>query len=774
MELTPQQVLDLARKWQFDPVAEKQNLDKEKEKIPVLRDDELAKIQEITKLNVSQTDFNHAFGWIVAEGKILDFIEEEFQSQQNPELLEQLVKEKDLADQKKTVWEKHHQKNQERFSDKTNEEEIKTLTDQNFKDELTPSPEQLTGGKREIPNVSSPASQPPSPTRVPTKVQVGVSDANNWRANFMHPEQYFGKVFSSFKNSLARVFGKKEVVGAVAKKAVVGTAAKTGLGALVKKGAASLAAKIGLGAATGGVGTAILLATEKFWNKIPPEWKNKLKDLWSMMQIGMAGLAVWLLMNLGALAGGIIGGIIGASAGALIAPFLGPLAPLAPIIGSSLGFTVGAFVGYSLQGIASSILGLGGGSAAGGVAPAVSGISFAGFTLPAGFSAAASSFGALLSGSGLSTIALFGVGGGISLISIFTALTIITVGATQQPQTQETTGKKVVFQVKNEVNPVSISTYNGEEITLNYTITITVPANQATINSVVNKVTRYSGTGTKEVYVKTENLVTNNVDKDHPLVISDSFVIKGNDYKNSQLVSVVTVTGEETETAVATVVLGQPPLAEQPFGYPAAGIIKSLDDQPWHEAIVNGLSTQLAHCGTFLPFIDPNATKRPCIAGGLDIAGEGSVFSTLEGTVVYSAFDRGPKTSACDPATSVTGFCYPGLGGVVYIQSKTGKFYVGFLHLAQDGRIASGSVKPGDLIGKIYSGPICGGSPSGDSCTSSGSHVHYQVLIKNGSGYVNYNFADHFGSCLTGNLLPLPGVTADGNKSVSSGPFVCQ
>ncbi|MBI3559010.1 hypothetical protein HY085_01310 [Candidatus Gottesmanbacteria bacterium] len=516
INLSPQEVLDLARKWQLDPVAETQDLDKEKEIIPVLRDDELAQIQKITKLNVSQTDFNHAFGWIVAEGKILDFIEEEFRNKQpDPGLLEQLAKEKDLVESKKTIWEKHHQKNQERFAAKTNEEQIKTLTDQNFRDELEPKPAQLTGEKREILNVSSPASPPPPS---PTRVQVGLSGAHNWRANFMHPEQYFGKVFSSFKNSLARTFGKK---------AVVGTAAKAGI-----KG---LAAKLGAFIPTG-VTQAIAIAST-ISSLIPPEIKEKLKDLWSAIQIGMAGVVGWLLMNLGALAGGIIGGMIGGFVG-------GP-------IGAAVGFGAGAFLGYSLQGILGPMLfpGTAGGIGAP-IIPAI--ISIGGFTLPAGFSA-------LLSGSGLSTIVLFGVGGGIGLVSLFTVLTVITVGATQKPEEQPLTNEGSLFSVEKTVDRNTLPNDSSSVITYTVSITGTTDIEIIKIN---DELTQENKTGSKKFLAPSVTWPAK-LNKGETETISIPYQITGASYNDSNLVNVVEVTAKfgsktETLTARAMVTIGNP------------------------------------------------------------------------------------------------------------------------------------------------------------------------------------------------------------------------
>lgn len=681
IKLSPQEVLELARKWQFDPVAEKQDLAQEDKKVSVEREAEILKIQEITKLDVAQTDFNHAIGWIIAEDKILDFIEEEFKNQSNPELLEQLKREKDLADKKKTTWEKYHQKNQQRFQNKTSEEEIKTVTDQNFKDELKPEAIQPTGGGREIKvNVSSKTKTVLTKTRVP----VGLS-GNNWRTYFIHPEQYFGKVFSSFKNSLGRVLGKKEVAGA----------ALTKLGAFIPTG----------------VTQAIAIAST-ISSLIPQELKEKLKDLFSKGLIFASSAIYFLWTNLTGL-------ILGSAGAFLAAPFgVGAVAT---------SFGAGFALGMGLQKIAAGIFG--GGGAAGGAAigagaapviPATT-ISIGGFTLPAGLSTVASSFGALLSGSGLSSITLFGVGGGISLISIFTALTIITVGATQDQKPVGQNGK-IGFKVELIASPEIITASDPkEEATVTYIITITKLEDNVEIKSVNEKISKAG------VVKRTQSL---------PITQTQSaFSFKAGDYDGSRIISAVTVTGrsegateDDTQTATAVVSVGNVS-ANQPYGYPVAGKISSLDLEP---------CSPDCHFGTFLP-------SRAKVWGGMDIAQSANnpVYSTIEGVVDRAEFDNA-------------------LGGVIYLRSFDGQYKVAYLHLDNDLKVKSGDkVGRGTLLGKVYAGLLP---------TSTGPHVHYQVLLNNG----NQLFQNNFGSCLAGKILPGNPRPELYQLIVSSGPFVCQ
>lgn len=768
MELTPQQVLELARKWQLDPVAEKQDLDQEdNKKISVLRNDELAQIQEITKLNVSQTDFNHAFGWIVAEGKILDFIEKEFQNQSNPELLEQLKREKDLADKKKTTWEKHHQKNQQRFQNKTSEEEIKTLTDQNFKDELTPQQAQPTGGKREIPRETANVSTKTSPERRLTKVQVGVHGGIGWVDWLRHPiatfKDWWGnrKIISGInqlsglgKTNVLSGVGKVNVLSGTGKKAVVGTVAKTGFKAALTKLGAFIPT---------GVTQAIAIAStakdiiDKF---IPKELQEKLKDLWSKLQIGAAGLAVWLLMNWGALIGGVVGGIIGASAGALIAPFLGPLAPLAPVIGSSLGFTVGAFVGYSLQGIASSILGLGGGSAAGGVitgagaAPVIPAtISVGGFTLPAGLSTAASSFGALLSGTGLPTITLFGVGGGVGLVSIFTALTVITVGATQQPEVKTSGGPKIAISVKSEVDKKVLA--NNSKDFIKYKVIITSQSDKdVEISAPAAKETLQNTKNTNLPLPKNLNPYPSKITPGGSVTINYQDYEISDDFNNSDLVFAISVTvGTETETASSLTRIGNPTVNNDwPFGYPTSGRIARFEDDPEHR-------------GTFFN----SSGGRYWVTGGIDIinAGGTPVYSTVNGTVIYSGFDYGDSTRTATSCSLPSGyvltlpFNYCAVGGVVIV--KSGNYIVSFLHLREQG-LAKGTVTKGQIIGYMYDNPL----PTSDT-----HHLHYQILLNGANVPFGANANNSGAPCTPEKIWPEIAT----KKTISQdgpGPFVCQ
>ena len=137
------------------------------------------------------------------------------------------------------------------------------------------------------------------------------------------------------------------------------------------------------------------------------------------------------------------------------------------------------------------------------------------------------------------------------------------------------------------------------------------------------------------------------------------------------------------------------------------------------------------HCGTFLT----DGESRACIDGGLDIATNGEVKSPISGTVVLSRFDKGVPNyhgSTCNPNNLPDDqFCYPALGGVVYIKNAAG-YEIALLHLAKDGLRGVGSISRGESVGQTYVGKICD-SVDPSKCTTSGTHVHYQVRRNGGS-----------------------------------------
>lgn len=232
-----------------------------------------------------------------------------------------------------------------------------------------------------------------------------------------------------------------------------------------------------------------------------------------------------------------------------------------------------------------------------------------------------------------------------------------------------------------------------------------------------------------------------------------SFLVKGTSLNNSLLSIAVTVAGrtgeaEPKEEVSGVVIQIGRVQAIQPFGFPAKGVITSID---------SGVGfTGKVHCGTFLP-------SRSCVAGGLDIAAPGGteVFSTVTGTVEKAEFDRGDCTKGM--ANDGSGLCKDALGGVVYVRSSNNAYLISYVHLAENGLTTAKTVEPGDKIGIIHTGKL----PTTASLRGTPEHVHYQVLF----GEINQTFNKLVGKCTDGKLIPLELHLYD---EIDKGPFVCE
>ncbi len=354
--------------------------------------------------------------------------------------------------------------------------------------------------------------------------------------------------------SISNFFRGAKTAGTAAKTAqAVATVAKVGTTAASVGGAAVGGGAVAAGTAAGGI-PGIVIAAALLAKKILSS--EKVKNIASKLTIAAGAALLWLFLNPGAAIGGIIGATFGGAVGSALLPIFGPLAPAA---GSAMGFTAGAFLGYSLQGIASSILGLGGGGGVevvGAAAPAT--ISVGGFTLPASLSSAASSFGALLSGSGIPSITLVSIGGGIGLVSLFTALTIIAVGATQeQPQVQANEG--LLFTVEKTVDKAKLPNNSSSLVT--YSVMITAAEN-IEITKVDDQLTQENKTGSKKLTTPSVTWPAK-LSKNETQTVSLAYQVSGASYNDSNLVNVVEVTAgsaskTETLTARAIVAVGTP------------------------------------------------------------------------------------------------------------------------------------------------------------------------------------------------------------------------
>ena len=543
---------------------------------------------------------------------------------------------------------------------------------------------------------------------------------SNWRTNvkifFSNPFKAIGGFFKSNRDKTSVVAqGTKKVASEMGKKS---------WGMMLKKGAIALLAKLGIGAATGGVG-AVALAVVDVAKKILNS--EKLKNLASKLMIA-ASVGIYFLWT------NLTGLIMGSAGAFLAAPFgVGAIAT---------GFGAGFALGMGLQNIAASLLGGTSTVVAPTIAPtaAVSTISIGGFTIPAGLSSAVTSFGTMLSGSGISTIALFGVGGGIGALLLSVTITLAAV--LQQPEQQtKTVGQttNAIFTLQKEAVPAEFPVFDGNEITVTYKLIIKAGEQPVKILAITDNLTRSNSTSWSK------NLPVNNSDQinaGETKEIIYTTPIFGNEFldcylKNGAEVKVkdITTNQEDTLTASMRVRLGSPIVdTNQPFGYPATGYLTAIDQ-----------TTRTG--GTHWSYFYYPGIKA---YGGLDIAKAGGnvpVYATMRGQIKKAEFIRNS-----DPNKDV--------GGVVYLEN--GPYIVEYKHLDESvNNLTVGQwVERGDLLGQTFSGELG---------AISGPHVHYQILYNRGN--LDFNKPTNWGNCLDGNILFSQPFF---DQLVEPGPFVCQ
>lgn len=574
---------------------------------------------------------------------------------------------------------------------------------------------------------------------------------SSWRANLKiflsNPVKAIGGFFKSNRDKTSIVAQGAKNVAKKGTKAVASEMGKKSWGMMLKKGATALLAKLGIGAATGGVG-AVALAVVDVAKKILNS--EKLKNLASKLMIAASVGIYFLWTNLT--------GLIMGSAGAFLAAPFGATA-------MATGFGAGFALGWGLQNIAASFFGGGGGAtftaggassggaAAGGVSSASS-ISIAGMTFNvSGLTSAASSFGAMLTGSGIPTIVFFGIGGGIGALILSVTITLAAVLQTPEQQTDANyEGPQNILTVKSTVVPEKLNNDSGALVT--YSIIVTSSSDKdANLSFSINEVLQNKNGNTGIEKPDPKKTLPSKIGAGETLDIPfNSYAVK-NEYNDSDLVFTVRVTtGTESQTASSLTRIGSPPVNnDQPFGYPASGNIVRFEDDP-------------SHNGTFFN----SSGGRYWVAGGMDIVNHGNnppVYSTVNGSVIFSSFDYGDSartaTSCSSPIAVVAPFHYCAVGGAVIV--KSGNYIVSYLHL-QSSPLASGEIHKGDTIGYMYPEALP---------TSDAPHVHYQVLL-NGANVP-------FGSSANGSTAPctpqkiLPEIAT--RKSVTqdgSGPFVCQ
>ncbi|MBI4099989.1 peptidoglycan DD-metalloendopeptidase family protein [Candidatus Microgenomates bacterium] len=567
-----------------------------------------------------------------------------------------------------------------------------------------------------------------------------------FRDYLRHPIGGFGQATNFLRGYLEGLFGRAETGGtgtvteAALTKAETGVASKAA-GAGAKKVAGTVAKKVAPGvvaklagfiptgvtqvAAIASVIKDILGAVKGIFTN--PAIRDAIRD---------AGVAVAILLKLlvdfilssgwtiaGAALGGFVGFAIGGPLGALVGAGLGAwlVGTVGPQIWASItGFTSG--VGTAGTAAATSVAGIG--------ATAVSGVAAVGGSVVAALTAAVT---------GGSAIVLIAVG----TMIVGTLITLVTTAAAfvSPPSSDiESQGPDPQITVVKTVDQVSLPNDSGKS--LGYSLIFSAGDAAMTITSVIDETTANGNT-----------IASPTPSGSYPsaLAAGETKEIKFQPfsvaaYNNSTVVNTVTVETttadgktKETKTAVAVTTIGTTP-NNQPYGFPAAGQVYSLDTSFW--------KASGQHRGTFFT----GAGSRYWEPGGMDILnsnGNVPVYSTVKGTVIFSKFDLGDPATAgkCRNISTVpvgSSFSDCAVGGAVIIQA--GNYTVSYLHLNSSLAVGiSSSVDRGTPLGTTYAG-ASGGIP-----TVNGWHVHYQILYNGAPFYFNQA---PLGKCSQGAVLP--------------------
>ena len=504
---------------------------------------------------------------------------------------------------------------------------------------------------------------------------------------------------------------------------------------------ASLLARL----AAGPVGVAITVAQLVF-NK---DFRNQLKELVTFAGVNLYLWLMGLMTNLvagglgivGGIAGAIIGFKLGAAAGALVGGPIGAF--FGGLLGAGIGGIVGWITGYGIGNVISGALGIGGTSS---IAPAAvpTTLSAGGVTTTAFGSVTPGGLAGLFGGTSSGVIATFSIG--TAMIAIGTATVL-----TQQNQpTNETEGPEVIFTVQKSADKSSLRNDSNDSIT--YTVTVINQSDNDIEVSIVDSLPGLVPDPTRAC-----GSVPTQLTKGTSQTICYQPYFVGPEHNNSNLVNVVKVTAnivgdskKEEQTASTVTKIGDVP-DDQPFGFPADGQVVSLDQTRLY-------APGAIHKGTVFSagqFKCPGGADRCWLVGGMDISGSGDtpVYSTVNGTVVYSGFDYGDSnrytSSTCSLPNNYTlqsPFGYCAVGGVVEIVS--GPYTINFLHLNQPGVAVGDQVTRGQAIGTTFAGALP---------TSTNSHVHYQIFYNSN----RFDFGNSkIGNCSEGAILPsLPSST---------------
>ncbi|MCL4390150.1 MAG: peptidoglycan DD-metalloendopeptidase family protein [Patescibacteria group bacterium] len=752
-------VLLLALKWEQDPKAPTNSFVEKDVEMEVPRDAEISKVEQLLGEKPKEF-FDHADGWQQARLVVLDQIEKDLKNgQPTKQDLDQLDEDRKKTTNRRKSWNDNFKKWYQEFANQrgkntTDAREIAAnAADQIVRDDIIREEQTANGPDQQRAPISRKITYQPAVQMARQVVEAPINlarPAGGWRTEvrvfLRNPISWVRNLFwVPGKNAAADVAkktaekaaqkavtksvakGAKKVAKEVTKKAVkeVASDALEGLIALIPGGQAVAAALE--------VAKRVWGAVKAVWNRIPQPIRDALKKL----AFG-ASLAVGYLLSF-FLSHGLATTLM------LLASPFGPAAMTAAFI-----------TGLGIETIIPSI---------------ISGLSSGAAAISA-FSSAA------LAGLSLSFVAPLVVVLTPLLVGV-AALLIILLPA-QATEGQEA---KITFKLEQTADPAEISSYS-DNANITYTLTVTTPVENVTVSRVEYQLTSV-GKGDRPPMVR-GTLTGGTTTPDTPLRLTYTVTINDPRFNDSVLLNTINVTGkgenepaDETESITTKVTIGSPKI-KPPFGYPASGKISSLDLEPvkcvnnsdpndkvdpQRDADGKPISCPASyheedHCGTFLDLFGWGRTCSSHSKGGMDIAGpQTTVYSTVDGVVIKSAFDTGPTTATCTPLLSPTGFCYPALGGVVYIRSLDNSYIVAYLHLANDGLPAQNLdetknviVKRGDPIGETYSGQICGGLGA-SQCTTTGTHVHYQILLY--PNLTNDYFTDpnNIGTCQTGAIL---------------------
>ncbi|OGG17674.1 hypothetical protein A2721_03150 [Candidatus Gottesmanbacteria bacterium RIFCSPHIGHO2_01_FULL_47_48] len=572
--------------------------------------------------------------------------------------------------------------------------------------------------------------------------------------DYTHPSEAAKAITSHLRAYFLRVFSRgpaQETVPAVSEAATPpassvsteGIAAGAGVAAGV---ATSVGTKVGKSLLSKGVDAALgavapqALAAKKLIEKalavagkvLPPVIKNALEDLKEKIKEGIIGLNALIAMHLPAFISGLIGGTVGAIAGP---------------IGAAIGFGVGWTVGIT---VIEPIIGWGLASGAISAIPAIAGGGLATSITSAGGSASAF----LGSGAAPPSIAVSGVAVASLLIIPIIAAFVQPSEAieqydppkftvTKEMATVEVDGKPVAFKDDKGIN--RIANLGNASATITYKVTFTSQGEAIKLSTPEDKAISYKSDRNPAEINPGPTLVSGTYPASLVAGESKSVVMavtinggSGKIYDDSRLVNSFAVTGttgegsnqtSQTHSAIAALIIGAPK-GTQPYGFPVAGSITSLDDEVLYDQQGNpagGCGSEHHHCGQM-------SDSTTTILGGLDIAvgHEGRdlpVVSTINGFVRVSTFDYT-------------------VGGKVIIESLSGEYRVAFLHLKDTGRIAAQTqVSRGQQVGFVYD---WGDYQTDKLKASSGPHVHYQIT----QNEVNLPFATApSGSCSDGTSI---------------------